>query len=35
MNYQSQKIDKVILVIGFILICLVVAGMIGGFLISS
>ena len=35
MNNQSQKLEKVILVIGFILVCLVAAGMIGAFLISS
>jgi len=35
MNNQPQKIDKVILVIGFILICLVAAGLIAAFLISS
>jgi hypothetical protein len=35
MNYQPQKFDTVILVISVILICLVAAGMIGAFLISS
>jgi len=35
MNYQPQKFDTVILVIAVILICLVAAGMIAAFLISS
>ena len=35
LRWKSQKIDKVILVIAVVLICLVAAGMIAAFLISS